>query len=815
MISATGLWELEARTSDGSGNNLANGDWGKAGTPLIRETPARYGEDNAIRPYPVDVNGDAPGTGVSGHNTIIEAIVKTEDVAENTYGTTELSAFYGQFITHEMSNVPAPFGAPPPAGFLGGEPFDPTQDPGNAPGVVRTLATLDENGVRQQVNTITHHLDLSLVYGSSDEVKDLLRSNSTDRVEGAKLLTGANGGLPTLADVQAENPGLSVQQLADALLGGLPPPIGGGDPVQIALGTVAAGDTRAAQTPALGSIQTIWMKEHNYLVDKLAEQYPELTSDQLFETARIINEAEHQHIIYNEYLASIIGKENVPQYEGYDASVDPSVTTEFTTVAFRFGHDQQSETLILVDGNGQIVDTLSLATLFTQTSELLVNTEDGLEQMLRGLTQQKSQEVDGKLVDSLTENLFGAPGLNLAILDNARAADHGIGTLNQVREALGLSTYDSFADLTDDPELQTLLAEHYGHIDNVDPWIGGLLEEKVPGSQLGETFQTLVINQFKAIQSGDRFYYETRLQDFPELLAEIKGTTFADTTMRNSDIEHMHGDAFHVANTMTGSDASENLRGEDKAEFLQADNIIGGGGNDRMSGGLGDDTLWGDAGNDILDAGTGDDFVYAGTGHDRVFGRDGDDNVKAGDGNDRVDLGKGDDWVHGENGNDIISCGDGDDIALGGADADRLSGGNDNDQLFGGAGNDQVRGDRGDDLCYGGDGDDFVWGGDGNDTVNGEGGNDTLWGGRGADIFLFTAGAGSDTIFDFNAGEGDKIDVSDYYDSYADLEAFITQSRFTATIDLGDGESITLVGLRDELSENHFIFQDEAAVTLV
>ena len=60
------------------------------------------------------------------------------------------------------------------------------------------------------------------------------------------------------------------------------------------------------------------------------------------------------------------------------------------------------------------------------------------------------------------------------------------------------------------------------------------------------------------------------------------------------------------------------------------------------------------------------------------------------------------------------------------------------------------------------DGDDTLYGGNGNDLLIGGHGNNTLYGGNGADTFLFLKGkTGVDTIKDFNAKEGDRIDIKD------------------------------------------------------
>ncbi|MFN9355775.1 MAG: hypothetical protein ACK6A4_02950, partial [Alphaproteobacteria bacterium] len=71
------------------------------------------------------------------------------------------------------------------------------------------------------------------------------------------------------------------------------------------------------------------------------------------------------------------------------------------------------------------------------------------------------------------------------------------------------------------------------------------------------------------------------------------------------------------------------------------------------------------------------------------------------------------------------------------------------------------------DVLDGGAGDDTILGGVGNDLVSGGIGNDTLTGGAGADSFLFRfnstpAGWGSDTILDFNYGQGDRLIALDW-----------------------------------------------------
>ncbi|WP_425080816.1 fasciclin domain-containing protein [Ruegeria arenilitoris] len=153
-------------------------------------------------------------------------------------------------------------------------------------------------------------------------------------------------------------------------------------------------------------------------------------------------------------------------------------------------------------------------------------------------------------------------------------------------------------------------------------------------------------------------------------------------------------------------------------------------------------------------------------------------------------TGRGKDFVHGGGGNDVIGAGRGKDIVLGG---------DGNDTIFGGRGMDILRGD---------DGNDKIFGGRGKDLIDGGADDDFLVGGRGRDTFFFEEGDGEDTILDFEIGK-DKIDLSGYdgIDSFEDIEDHIESGFFRTTIELGDGDSIDLLGVGNgQLSESDFIF---------
>jgi Ca2+-binding RTX toxin-like protein len=183
--------------------------------------------------------------------------------------------------------------------------------------------------------------------------------------------------------------------------------------------------------------------------------------------------------------------------------------------------------------------------------------------------------------------------------------------------------------------------------------------------------------------------------------------------------------------------------------------MYGEAGDDVMFGGAGNDTLWGDAGND---------YMFGEAGVDDMKGGWGDDFMRGGDDTDYIDGGEGRDSLYGDNGDDW------------------LTGGNDNDYVVGGQGNDFVFGDAGDDTLVGAEGQDILNGGTGRDILAGGLGRDTMTGGADTDTFLFSASdiitqahptvgiktvqtVEKDTITDFNAAQGDRIDLMQLLDN--------------------------------------------------
>jgi Ca2+-binding RTX toxin-like protein len=285
-------------------------------------------------------------------------------------------------------------------------------------------------------------------------------------------------------------------------------------------------------------------------------------------------------------------------------------------------------------------------------------------------------------------------------------------------------------------------------------------------------------------------------------------------------IEGLLGSAF--ADTLSGTDGSDILRGgagelEGRGDRLEGrdgdDELVGGEGADRMSGGEGDDQFHGGVGDDTMVGGAGNDQFEAGSGFSPG-------EVPAGA--DRFDGGAGIDTVYyfgravrADLSNPATNTGDaaGDvfvsiEHLVGSYLSDILKGTNGPETLEGIDGDDQLIGLGGADRLLGGFGADTIQGQGGNDTIEGAQGDDVMSGGASArDYFVFHEYHEREPGFDYHWGHDvitdfeDGLDRMDFRNSveygrdiqFADLT--ITQDGADTLITGPDDESIRLLNI--------------------
>ncbi len=501
----------EIRTYDGTSNNLNNIEWGASFSNLQRLGEASYSDGVTSMVF----------TDRAGAREISNTIVNQapNESIPNNFGTSDYSWQWGQFIDHDIDltdgsadepqDIPVPIGDPY---------FDPNSTGTAVISFNRALydpdTGTDSNNVRQQENEITSWIDGSMIYGSDDERASALREGSNS---------------PFLATSPGDFLPFNTGELTNAN-GPVP------DPSSLFL----AGDIRANEQVGLTAMHTLFVREHNRIARQLQQENPEASAEALFQSARRLVVAQIQIITFNEHLPALVGSNAIPPYRGYDPSVNPTIYNEFSAAAYRLGHSMVNDQILRIGADGQSIEAgpLTLAQAFFSAPQIL-QSDTAFESVLRGLAAQEHQAIDVKVIHTLRNLLFGAPGsggLDLTALNIQRGRDHGLPSYNDMRATMGLLPVSSFEEITDDIDLQQSLRDAYGDVSKVDLWIGGLAETPLSdqGSQLGELFQAIIVKQFTDLRDGDRFWYENYLSE--NELDRVRDVTLARIIRNNTAI---------------------------------------------------------------------------------------------------------------------------------------------------------------------------------------------------------------------------------------------------------------------------------------
>ena len=177
---ALDIFAFEARTIDGTHNNLENPDWGSTNVQLLRKARPDYG------------NGSWTPSGYNRPNVrkISNTVAAQENPIFNKNAASDFIWQWGQFIDHDITlsdeaHPLEPFHIQVPTG-------DPSFDPQSTgtQKIILNRSVYDpatgttQDNPRQQINQLTAFIDASMVYGS-DSIRALaLRANDgTGRFE--------------------------------------------------------------------------------------------------------------------------------------------------------------------------------------------------------------------------------------------------------------------------------------------------------------------------------------------------------------------------------------------------------------------------------------------------------------------------------------------------------------------------------------------------------------------------------------------------------------------------------------------------------
>ncbi|OQV25326.1 Peroxidasin [Hypsibius exemplaris] len=527
------------RNITGLCNNVQNPWWGTPMTPFSRFLPHAYSD--AVREPRTAVNGSALP------NPRFISSTLHYHVPRNHSHITQMLAVWTQFVEHDLSHAGSYFAGEmvpincctnstlrhPECFPVDLDVVDSFYEESDIGCMSYTRSVIAPKlgcvlGPRDQANQVTHFLDGSTIYGSTDQDNKRLREGAggrlwmTDFENGKSLLPEAING----TDCR-------------------PPPDSGAS-------CFDSGNVRVNQYLPITAIYTLFVREHNRLVEQLGKLNTHWDDEQLFQAARKIVIAQIQHITFSEYLPLVLGKDAVERhnvqlldqgfYRGYSSDVNPSITNEFATAGIKFWHSLVDNRTEFIDRRGR-ASWKSLTTQWFQPYDLYF--AGVLDGVVRGLFVQPARAGDQSIVSALTSSWLRVPGssgtgLDIASLTIQRGRDHGLAGYNSWREACGLPLAKTFDDLRDtiSESNVNILKVLYGSVNDIDLYSGGLSERHAAGSLVGPVFGCIIGKQFHNVRRGDRYWYELDMPDSSftlDQLNEIRKVTLARIVCDNGD----------------------------------------------------------------------------------------------------------------------------------------------------------------------------------------------------------------------------------------------------------------------------------------
>lgn len=510
------------RIMSGYCNNLLQPEYGNANQPMPRILPPTYNEGlmrtrsvtGALLPNPRKVSfgvRNVPPRKSTNYNTMVMQIGQFVDhdftetlMIHDHEGKRKDCLDCSSWRDPACAPIPVPHDDPviPSWRYQTGQPKCLPFTRSTARGGLDSFGQL----TLDQLNRNSAFLDLSTVYGSNECREKDLRSFSSGQLIEILQPKSFLKGLPPLVDAEQFLDCRSKERKC-----------------------FRVGDDRNNEHIGILTIHMLHLREHNRLAIKLHKLNPHWDDERLFQEARRINIAQYQHMVYSEFLPTLVGgqkmsdyrlhPEKIGYYRGYNDRTNPGVLNEFSTCAFRVGHTLVPGDLHLLDKNFLPLTSVSLVQSFHNISIAFL--PGSCDAILRGLIGTRISGVDLKLDEAITDRLFemvGKPhsGEDLFARNIARGRDHGIAPYTMYKAACGggvVATFDDLRRVMSQSAVNAIQSV-YTNVEDIDLFVGGLAEDPVPGGLVGPTFACIIAYQFLNARRGDRFWYENQAAGF-------------------------------------------------------------------------------------------------------------------------------------------------------------------------------------------------------------------------------------------------------------------------------------------------------------
>jgi Animal haem peroxidase len=325
-------------------------------------------------------------------------------------------------------------------------------------------------------NTSTHDIDLSQLYGQTEDITMILRSRSGGRLK-SQVIDGAeyppyyfddNGEVkPEFADIPITVPD------GDRKAGGLQDVT---DPAKRKF--FALGIPRGNIHYGFTMISTLFLREHNRLADAIAAEHPSWDDERIFQTARDTMIVLLLKVVIEDYINHI-----TPYY--FKLYVEPG----FGTRERWYRQNWMSiEFNMLYRWHALVPTTVQVGGVRRDMASVLWDNNVVVSHPLGALFAEASRQ------PSTDIGLLNTPDFLLDIewrtIEMGRAA--ALASYNDYRQACGYPRMTSFADISSRPAVRSALASCYRSVDDIELYVGLFAEDVRQNAALPTLMGTMV-----------------------------------------------------------------------------------------------------------------------------------------------------------------------------------------------------------------------------------------------------------------------------------------------------------------------------------
>jgi hypothetical protein len=446
-----------------------------------------------------------PGLMTPNPHTISRTLMRRETFTPATT-INLLAASWIQFQTHDWfshhRDNDQPIEVDLPEGHAWHE--NPMRVPRSRPDDTRTEK--DAHLPPTYINRLTHWWDSSSIYGSSEAERARVRSGADGK------LVIQNGRLPL-------------------------------DPKT---GTAITGFSENWWV-GLGMLHTLFTLEHNAICDALKKKHPDMSDDDLFGTAQLVNAAliakihtvewtpaiiSHPALkvgmranwwgLLGERLHRLVGRvgsnEELSGIPGspVDQHGSPYQLTEEFVSVYRLHPLLPDELALHSLADGSLLDTMAMEEIILLNAEKVLSSGVKAADLFYSFGIQHPGAVCLHNYPRWLQDLTLPDGirLDMGAVDILRDRERGVPRYNEFRRQLHLAPAKTFADLTDNPVWAKELEDMYGDVERVDLQVGMHAETPPKGFGFSDTaFRVFILMASRRIKS-DRFLTDCYTEEY-------------------------------------------------------------------------------------------------------------------------------------------------------------------------------------------------------------------------------------------------------------------------------------------------------------